>query len=97
MSGAALPVAGDPLVRELRSSTSAACMRAPRPSSCSSPAADVTVTRANETVGGTSIMGLMMLAASPGCAIRVTAKGREAREVIAALEELIAARFGEEV
>ena len=29
-------------------------------------------------VGGTSIMGLMMLAASPGCSIRVTASGAEA-------------------
>jgi phosphocarrier protein HPr len=49
-----------------------------------------------QVVGGTSIMGLMMLAASPGCSIRVTAKGPEAHEVMAALEELIATRFGEE-
>ena len=48
-------------------------------------------------VGGTSIMGLMMLAASPGCCITVTASGPDADEVMAALEELIASRFGEEV
>lgn len=48
-------------------------------------------------VGGTSIMGLMMLAASPGCAIRVTASGPQASEAIAALGELITSRFGEEV
>ena len=47
-------------------------------------------------VGGTSIMGLMMLAASPGCSIRVTASGPEAEQAIAAIEQLIAARFGEE-
>jgi phosphocarrier protein HPr len=58
--------------------------------------ASVDVERDGVKVGGTSIMGLMMLAASPGCSIRVTAKGPEAYEVMAALEELIATRFGEE-
>ena len=47
-------------------------------------------------VGGTSIMGLMMLAASPGCAITVTARGPQAAELMQALEALVAARFGEE-
>ena len=47
-------------------------------------------------VGGTSIMGLMMLAASPGCSIRVTARGRDAATVLDALAKLIAERFGEE-
>jgi phosphocarrier protein HPr len=58
--------------------------------------ADVTVEKEGTMVGGTSIMGLMMLAASPGCCITVTASGPEAAEVISALETLIAARFGEE-
>lgn len=58
--------------------------------------ARVTVEKDGITVGGTSIMGLMMLAASPGCRIRVTARGPEARAVMAALDELIASRFGEE-
>ena len=57
----------------------------------------VNVEKDGVTVGGTSIMGLMMLAASPGCHIRVSASGREAEEVMAALETLIASRFGEEV
>ena len=39
--------------------------------------ADVRVTRCGETVGGTSIMGLMMLAAGPGTSITVTASGAE--------------------
>ena len=59
--------------------------------------AEIWVTRGGETVGGTSIMGLMMLAASPGCSIRVTASGKEAAEVIAALDDLVASKFGEEI
>lgn len=57
--------------------------------------ADVRVSRGGETVGGTSIMGLMMLAASPGTSITVEASGKQAAEVIEALAGLIAARFGE--
>jgi phosphocarrier protein len=49
------------------------------------------------TVGGTSIMGLMMLAASPGCSVHVTATGAQAQEVLDALDALIADRFGEEI
>lgn len=58
--------------------------------------AEVTVEKDGTRVGGQSIMGLMMLAASPGCNIRVTADGREADQVMQALETLIADRFGEE-
>ena len=58
--------------------------------------AQVRVTRGGETVGGTSIMGLMMLAAGPGTSIRIEASGPEAAEVMAALEQLVASRFGEE-
>lgn len=58
--------------------------------------ADVKVTRAGETVGGNSIMGLMMLAAGPGTSITVEAKGKDAAEVIDAISALIGDRFGEE-
>jgi phosphocarrier protein HPr len=58
--------------------------------------AEVRVTRCGESVGGTSIMGLMMLAAGPGTSITVTATGNESAEVVAALEALVGARFGEE-
>jgi phosphocarrier protein HPr len=58
--------------------------------------AAVRVTRNGETVGGTSIMGLMMLAASPGTSITVEATGKEAAEVIEALSALIESRFGEQ-
>ncbi|MEI5679087.1 MULTISPECIES: HPr family phosphocarrier protein [unclassified Mesorhizobium] len=59
--------------------------------------ADVRVEKDGTSVGGTSIMGLMMLAASPGCSIRVTASGPEAQQVMDALEALISGRFGEEI
>lgn len=58
--------------------------------------ADMTVTRNGETVGGTSIMGLMMLAAGIGTSITVSAKGREAQEAIDAIAGLVASKFGEE-
>ncbi len=58
--------------------------------------ADVRVEKDGVSVGGTSIMGLMMLAASPGCSIRVSAKGNQAEDVVTALEALVADRFGEE-
>ena len=58
--------------------------------------AEVEVEKDGVRVGGTSIMGLMMLAAAPGCAISVTARGPQAVILMAALEELIASRFGEE-
>jgi phosphocarrier protein len=58
--------------------------------------ADVRVMRCGEIVGGTSIMALMMLAASPGTTITVEATGKEAAEVIEALTALIESRFGEQ-
>ncbi len=57
--------------------------------------ADVRVTRGGETVGGTSIMGLMMLAAGPGTSITVEATGAEAAEAVEALALLVAGRFTE--
>jgi phosphocarrier protein len=58
--------------------------------------AAITVTRGNESVGGTSIMGLMMLAAGPGITITIQATGKEAAAAVDALCALIASRFGEE-
>ncbi len=59
--------------------------------------ANVSVSKDGTTVGGTSIMGLMMLAASPGCSIFVSATGNQAEDVMNALEALVADRFGEEM
>ena len=58
--------------------------------------ATVTVSKDQTTVGGTSIMGLMMLAAGPGSEIHVIADGPEAEAALTALTELVADRFGEE-
>jgi phosphocarrier protein HPr len=58
--------------------------------------ADVWVTRGSETVGGNSIMGLMMLSASPGTTILVSAKGPEAQAALNAIAALVADKFNEE-
>ncbi|WP_105430432.1 HPr family phosphocarrier protein [Neorhizobium sp. T6_25] len=58
--------------------------------------ARITVSKDGTTVGGTSIMGLMMLAASTGCSIEVSAEGHQAEEALNALEQLVANKFGEE-
>jgi phosphocarrier protein len=57
---------------------------------------DVTVTKDGQSVGGTSIMGLMTLAAAPGCTIELTAEGRQAEEALDALCSLVEKGFGEE-
>ncbi len=58
--------------------------------------ADIRVVRDGHSVGGTSIMGLMMLAAGIGSTISIEAEGPDAPEAIDALVTLIAAKFGEE-
>ena len=58
--------------------------------------AEVWVTRGSETVGGTSIMGLMMLAAGPGTSVVVSAIGPEAQAAIDAIAALVADKFNEE-
>lgn len=58
--------------------------------------ANITVSKDGQTVPGTSIMGLMMLAASIGTSVIVGASGPQAEEAIAALEALVADRFQEE-
>ena len=58
--------------------------------------AEVWVTRGAETVGGTSIMGLMMLSAGPGTSIIVSAVGPEAQAALDAITDLVASKFNEE-
>ncbi len=58
--------------------------------------AEVTVTRHGETVGGTSIMGILTLGAGIGCIITVAARGAQAREALDAIEALVTRRFGED-
>jgi phosphocarrier protein len=58
--------------------------------------AEVKVSREGTTVDARSIMGLMMLAAGPGCAIEISAEGPEAEPAIHALVELVEGRFDED-
>jgi phosphocarrier protein HPr len=58
--------------------------------------ADITVSRGHESVGGTSIMGLMMLSAAPGTTITIAATGNEAEAAVEALCALVSSRFGED-
>lgn len=57
--------------------------------------AEVTVTKDGTSVTGTSIMGLMMLAAAKGTAITVAAEGPQALDVLEALSGLVADGFDE--
>ena len=58
--------------------------------------ADVRVMRCGETVGGTSIMGLMMLAAGPGSTLHLRAQGPQGPEALQALIALVEAGFDED-
>jgi phosphocarrier protein len=58
--------------------------------------ADIKVAKDGLEVCGTSIMGLMMLAAAPGDVIVVRAAGAQAAAAMQALEELVADKFGED-
>jgi phosphocarrier protein len=57
--------------------------------------AEVSVLKDGQSVSGTSIMGLMMLAAGIGSLIEVRAAGAEAEAVIEAIAALVNDRFGE--
>ena len=59
--------------------------------------AQITVTRDGQSVGGTSIMGLMMLAAGPGAQLHIRAIGRDGPEALDALVTLVETGFGEEL
>jgi phosphocarrier protein len=58
--------------------------------------AAITVTRCGETVGGTSIMGILTLGAGLGTTVVLVAKGADATEALDALAGLISNRFGED-
>lgn len=54
------------------------------------------VSKDGHTVDARSIMGLMMLAAAPGCSIDIEAEGDQAEAAVDALAQLVAARFEED-
>jgi len=59
-------------------------------------AAEIVVCNRGVEVSGRSIMGLMMLAASPGTTIEIRAAGADAAEALAALVALVEGRFDEQ-
>ncbi|OUS17860.1 phosphate ABC transporter permease [Rhodospirillales bacterium 47_12_T64] len=58
--------------------------------------AEITVRKDDTAVSGCSIMGLMMLAAAPGCEVELTAIGPAADKAMSALEDLVANKFDED-
>jgi phosphocarrier protein HPr len=61
-------------------------------------AADITVRRTDqqEAVDGKSVMQMMMLAATKGTKIEITARGADAKEAVARLVELVKSGFEED-
>ncbi|UUX51825.1 HPr family phosphocarrier protein [Nisaea acidiphila] len=58
--------------------------------------AEISVTKGDTTVSGRSIMGLMMLAAAPGCTIRVEVEGEDAEAALDAIAKLVDDKFDED-
>jgi phosphocarrier protein len=58
--------------------------------------AEITVAKDGAAVCGTSIMGLMMLAAAPGQEIEIIASGPQAADALAALGQLVIDKFDED-
>ena len=58
--------------------------------------ATITVSKDGQSVPGTSIMGLMMLAAGLGTTIDVETSGPQAKAALAALDALVASKFDED-
>jgi phosphocarrier protein HPr len=57
---------------------------------------DIFVEKDGEKVNGKSIMGLMMLAAGPGCKLKVYAEGHDALQALSEIETLLGRKFDEE-
>lgn len=57
--------------------------------------AEISVTKDGQTVSGGSIMGLLMLGASPGSTILIETEGPDAEEALEALTALVEAQFNE--
>ena len=57
---------------------------------------EVTVEKDGLKASGSSIMGLLMLAASKGTTIKVTTSGADSEELTLALDSLIKSKFGED-
>ena len=58
--------------------------------------ATISVSKDGQSVPGTSIMGLMMLAASMGTSVDIETSGPQAEAAMTALEALVASKFDED-
>ncbi|MBT5649220.1 MAG: HPr family phosphocarrier protein [Rhodospirillaceae bacterium] len=58
--------------------------------------AEITVSNGRESVGGRSIMGLLLLGAAKGTEITVASEGSDADAAMAAIAALVADGFGED-
>ena len=56
---------------------------------------EITLQRNGQQINAKSIMGLMMLAAAKGAEIELCADGKDEKQAVEALSELISNRFGE--
>ena len=56
----------------------------------------IKVWKGDQCVDGKSIMQMMMLAATAGTALKIVAEGTDAEQALAALDQLVQSRFGEE-
>lgn len=57
--------------------------------------AEVKIAKDGRVVDGRSILGVLTLAANKGSKIQVEAKGKDADEVVLALEKLVEGKFNE--
>lgn len=57
--------------------------------------AEVWMTKGARRINAKSIMGVMMLAAGKGSTVSIEADGADANDALAALQALIAGKFGE--
>ncbi len=58
-------------------------------------ASDISITKDDLNVNGKSIIGVISLAAEPGCSIKIQADGTDAQEAVNALVKMVENNFGE--
>jgi phosphocarrier protein HPr len=58
--------------------------------------ADVFLEKDGERINGKSIMGLLMLAAGPGCRLMLEVSGSDAEQAAKEIEDLFNSKFGED-
>ena len=56
---------------------------------------EVKISKDDQVVNGRSIIGVLTLGAAKGAKIRVEARGNDAQQAVAAIEELVENKFGE--